>query len=124
MGQYLTYSWDLAVNTSVLETPDPITYQQGDDVVIYPISLAATNFCGTVVDEDQVTVYPQPVANFGTDLDVFCSPFTVEINDLSTGLPDTWWWTLTTEPFQDRKNRAATCSLPIPLRSMTPSVWW
>ena len=92
VGQYLTYSWDLAVNTSVLETPDPITYQQGDDVVIYPISLAATNFCGTVVDEDQVTVYPQPVANFGTDLDVFCSPFTVEINDLSTGLPDTWWW--------------------------------
>ena len=92
VGQYLTYSWDLAVNTSVLETPDPITYQQGDDVVIYPISLAATNFCGTVVDEDEVTVYPQPVANFGTDLDVFCSPFTVEINDLSTGLPDTWWW--------------------------------
>jgi PKD repeat protein len=81
----------LAITTSVLETPDPLTYEQGDDVVTYPISLAATNFCGTVIDEDSVIVYPQPIANFGTDLDVFCSPFTVEINDLSTGNPDTWW---------------------------------
>ena len=92
VGQYLTYNWNLSVTTSTAFIPPGQTYQQGPDVLTYPISLTATNFCGSNTDNDIVTVYPQPVAAFGTDLDVFCSPFTVNINNTSTGNPDVFTW--------------------------------
>lgn len=92
IGQYLTYNWDLSVSTSNLETPNPQVYIQGDSVLVYPISLTVSNFCGTEIDTEEVTVNPQPVASFGTNLDVFCSPFTVEFNNTSVGEPDTFEW--------------------------------
>lgn len=91
-GQYVTYNWNLAITTSTDETPTTQTYVQGPDVLDYPISLTVTNFCGVATDNDVVTVYPQPVAGFGTDLDVFCSPFTVHFNNTSTGNPDVIEW--------------------------------
>ena len=92
IGQYTSFDWSLAIATSDLQNPAPLTYPQGADVVIYPISLTVTNFCGASLDEDEVTVYPQPVAGFGTDLDIFCSPFTVNFNNNSVGNPDTFTW--------------------------------
>ncbi|MCB0760192.1 MAG: PKD domain-containing protein [Flavobacteriales bacterium] len=92
VGQDLTYEWDLSIMQTTDETPQPLTYQQGDDIVNYPIELIATNFCGSVMDQDTVTVFPQPVAGFGTNLDVDCSPFDVVFNNISTGNPDTYQW--------------------------------
>lgn len=92
IGQYLTYDWDLSIATSSLAIPAGLVYQQGPDVLVYPIELIATNFCGSDTDNDNVTVLPQPVAGFGTNLDVSCSPFEVEFNNTSTGLPDTFEW--------------------------------
>lgn len=92
IGQYVSYLWDLAIGSSADTIPAAQTYLQGADVVTYPISLTVTNFCGTSVDNDVVTVFPQPVAGFGTNLDVFCSPFEVLFNDISTGNPDSYEW--------------------------------
>lgn len=92
VGQYLDYEWDLAILTTDDFEPVDQTYIQGDDVLNYPISLSATNFCGTVMDLDTVVVFPQPVAGFGTNLDEFCSPFTVEFNNTSVGNPDVYEW--------------------------------
>ncbi|MFM9985793.1 MAG: PKD domain-containing protein [Flavobacteriales bacterium] len=92
VGQYMTYDWDLSITTSTDSLPNGLTYQQGNDVVIYPIELTVTNFCGSDSDQDEITVLPQPIAGFGTNLDVFCSPFVVEFNNISTGLPDTFLW--------------------------------
>jgi len=91
-GQYVSYLWDLSIALTADVVPDPMTYAQGDDIVIYPISLSATNYCGTDTAIDTVTVLPQPIAGFGTNLDVFCSPFEVVINNISTGLPDFYAW--------------------------------
>lgn len=91
-GQYVTYTWDLSIGSSTDTLPGALVYQQGADVVEYPVSLTVSNFCGTATDQETITVFPQPVAGFGTDLDVFCSPFTVEFNDISTGNPDVYQW--------------------------------
>ncbi len=92
IGQYVTYNWDLAIETSTDQVPASLIYQQGDSIVNYPISLTVTNFCGSDVDNDMVTVNPQPAASFGTNMDVFCSPFTVIFNNTSVGEPDTFEW--------------------------------
>ncbi|NNE56341.1 MAG: PKD domain-containing protein, partial [Flavobacteriales bacterium] len=92
VGQYLTYQWDLSTSTSTDFEPEPVQYQQGDDVVEYPISLTADNFCGSVVVTDTIVVNPQPVAGFGTDLDEFCSPFTVTFNNITVGNADDYLW--------------------------------
>jgi large repetitive protein len=92
VGNYLTFDWDLANTTSIDSIPGNEIYQQGPDVLIYPISLTATNFCGSSTDQAEVTVLPQPVAGFGTDLNVNCSPFVVHFNNTSVGLPDTFLW--------------------------------
>lgn len=92
VGQYMTYLWNLGTTTSTDSLPSPITYQQGADVLTYPISLTVTNYCGSTSDNATVTILPQPQASFGTNLDAFCSPFTVLFNNTSTGLPDTYEW--------------------------------
>lgn len=92
VGQYLDYDWDLNIAQTTNEEPGSLTYEQGDEVAIYPISLSATNYCGADIAIDTISVLPQPVAGFGTDLDVGCSPFTVTFNNISTGLPDTFDW--------------------------------
>jgi len=92
IGQYMTYDWDLGITTSTDSLPSSITYEQGADVVIYPISLTVTNYCGSDTEDATVTILPQPQASFGTNLDAFCSPFPVLFNNTSTGLPETFEW--------------------------------
>ncbi len=92
VGQDLSYLWDLATTSSIDETPANVVYQQGPDDVIYEVSLTASNYCGSDVAVDEITVFPQPVAEFGTDLDFFCSPWTINISNTSVGNPDTFEW--------------------------------
>jgi gliding motility-associated-like protein len=79
-------------DTSTDQVPPTQVYQQGDDVVTYDIVLTVTNYCGSEVVSDVVTVFPQPVAAFGTDYDEFCTPWPAEINNNSVGNPDTYLW--------------------------------
>lgn len=92
VGEYMTFDWDLYTTTSTDSIPASIVYHQQDDVAVYPISLTATNQCGSSTDNDNVTVLPQPVASFGTNLNEFCSPFPVIFNNNSVGLPETFEW--------------------------------
>ncbi len=92
IGQYVTYAWDLSITTSNDSLPSPVTYPQGEGIVVYPISLSVTNYCGTDIAIDSITVLPQPQASFGTNLNGFCSPFTVLFNNTSVGLPEVYEW--------------------------------
>jgi large repetitive protein len=91
-GDYLSYFWDLSISTTNEFEPAPLTYQQGDVTVTYPVSLTATNYCGSNTVDSEVTVFPIPVVQFGTDLDVFCSPFSVAFNNLTVGEPTSILW--------------------------------
>ena len=64
VGQYLTYLWDLAIDTSIDFEPGNLIYQQEEDIALYEINLEATNFCGSNLAIDTVRVFPQPVAGF------------------------------------------------------------
>ncbi|WP_306643254.1 PKD domain-containing protein [Sanyastnella coralliicola] len=92
IGQYLDFEWDLSVTTTTDTVPANVIYQQGDDVLEYEVSLTANNFCGTDIAVDTVTVFPQPVAGFGTDYDEFCTPWDAQINNTSVGNPDIYEW--------------------------------
>lgn len=91
-GEYVSYNWDLDIAQSNDTIPAPLIYTQGNDVVVYNISLTVTNYCGSSAMNEDITVNPQPIAGFGTNLDVFCSPFTVEFNNISVGNPDDFAW--------------------------------
>lgn len=92
IGQYLSFQWDLDGSVSDEEEPAPVVYEQGDDIVIYDVVLIATNYCGSDQVAAPVTVFPQPIASFGTDYDAFCSPWPMQVNNTSVGLPDTFFW--------------------------------
>lgn len=93
-GIGLSYAWNFGNGqTSTAVNPTTQTYVQGvlADTTYY-IELAVTNFCGTTYHYDSVIAMPKPRSIFGTNLDVGCSPFTVEIANNSLGLPDTYFW--------------------------------
>ena len=93
-GIGITHAWDFGNGqTSTNVTPPTQTYLQGylADTTYY-ISLSVTNFCGTVVHTDSVIAMPKPTSIFGSNLNVGCSPFTVEFANNSLGLPDTYYW--------------------------------
>ena len=88
------YSWDFGNGqTSTLQNPGSQTYFQSivSDTTYY-IELAVTNFCGSSTYTESVVVTPSPTAIFGTNLDFGCSPFTLEIANVSLGLPDSFYW--------------------------------
>lgn len=92
VGQYTSFNWDLAVANSNDAVPPSVVYEQEDDDVEYTITLTATNYCGTDVVSETITVFPQPIASFGTDYDAFCSPWPTQFNNTSVGNPDVFFW--------------------------------
>jgi PKD repeat protein len=93
-GALITYQWNFGNGqTSTLQSPGAVTYQQGllSDTT-YHITLAVTNFCGTVTYSDSVVVRPIPTVNFGTDVNSGCSPLTIQFNDLTVGNATNYLW--------------------------------
>ncbi|MDD2982240.1 MAG: PKD domain-containing protein [Crocinitomicaceae bacterium] len=93
-GIGITHAWDFGNGQSSTNfTPPTQTYLQGylADTTYY-ISLSVTNFCGTVVHTDSVVAMPKPTSIFGSNLNIGCSPFTVEFANNSLGLPETYFW--------------------------------
>lgn len=93
-GIDLTYSWDFGNGqTSTAQNPGNQTYLQGVLAdTTYEVELTVTNFCGSTIHTETVIAMPSPTAIFGTNLDIGCSPFTVEIANNSLGIPDTYSW--------------------------------
>lgn len=93
-GIAVTYAWDFGNGqTSTLENPTDVTYFEGVLAdTSYAITLSVTNICGIATHTENVIAMPTPKSIFGTNLDVGCSPFTVQIANNSLGLPDTYFW--------------------------------
>lgn len=60
--------------------------------VIFPVELHVSNFCGEVVQEQEVLVHPYPLVNFGINVDEGCSPLQIEFANAVLGNPDTYQW--------------------------------
>ncbi len=72
-----------------IERPFEHSYTTGDIKSIYPISLVATNECGSSTITKNMTVYPNAaVAVMKVDEAEGCAPFTVAFQNLSTGAGD------------------------------------
>ena len=94
-GQYTTFDWNIAPFASLdIYDPPMLTYEQGDSIVSYYITLTVSNLCGVRVDRDTVKVFPTPVADIYASVADGCTPLSVDFYDNSTGLPDTYAWDL------------------------------
>ncbi len=93
-GTGVSYAWDFGNGmASVLQAPPPVTYVASlyADTVYTP-TLTATNLCGSVQAQDQVTVFPTPTALFGPDLNTGCSPWTPTFSNVTIGQASSFTW--------------------------------
>ena len=93
-GLNTTFYWNFKNGqTSNLENPMPVIYNQGmTDTTYYPI-LNVVNQCGSNSYTDTITVHPQPMAKFDMDMNYGCSPILINFSDNQTyGDPDTLIW--------------------------------
>ncbi|MEI6766250.1 MAG: PKD domain-containing protein [Bacteroidota bacterium] len=92
-GDSVSYLWNFGVvPSSTLPGPFNITFPQGLADTTYIVTLAATNMCGTVYHYDSITVYPQPVVNFGMSVNSGCSPILINFYDTIAGMPLVMYW--------------------------------
>ena len=92
-GTSISYLWDFGNGeTSTLENPGTIFFQQANYDTTYIIELAVSNECGTIYHYDSVTVFPLPVVIMGTNVDDGCSPLEIEFANLTLGNPETYEW--------------------------------
>lgn len=93
-GSNIAYAWDFGNGaTDNTATPADQLYTAGviADTTYY-ITLDVSNFCGSVQHTDSVIVMPTPTAEFGTNVNVGCSPFAFDFSNTSYGLPDSYYW--------------------------------
>ena len=93
IGEDLSYVWDFGNGTtSIEEQPAPIIFTQGLTDTTYHIVLGVANGCGDETFQDSVLVHPQPMSNFGSDFNAYCSGDTVYFANISAGDPDSYFW--------------------------------
>lgn len=88
------YLWNLGNGNTSNQVNPPVTTYLGSTTAdtLYPISLTATNQCGTSTFIDTLRVLSQPVAFFGTNVSVGCSPLTIQLSQNSFGGPTSYSW--------------------------------
>ena len=72
--------------------PGSIILPQGLSDTTYTIGLTIANSCGSEIVEQIITVFPKPIANFGTDQLTYCSGETVFFGNASFGSPTSLFW--------------------------------
>ncbi|MEZ4738659.1 MAG: PKD domain-containing protein [Flavobacteriales bacterium] len=94
VGQGLSYAWDFGgLGVSPDQDPGSFVFPADPAVAItYDVTLTVTNVCGVAVATAPVTVIPQPTANFGPNLNEYCSFQEVPFANASIGLPDSFQW--------------------------------
>ena len=70
---------------------DSTSYDFGMDG-IYPVTLITVNDCGSDTLTQQIEVITAPTATFELDAVTGCTPFTVQVNDLSSNNTTGWAW--------------------------------
>jgi PKD repeat protein len=92
-GYQPSYYWDFGNgDSSTLQTPPIIDFEQGEWDTTYYILLEVSNLCGTVYHLDSVLVHPIPIVRFTPNVDTACSPHTVHFANYSVGNPETFTW--------------------------------
>ena len=93
-GPSLSYNWNFGNGAnSTLPNPGNQTYVASlVSDTLYIVTLNVTNFCGTSQHQDTVIAMPQPVALFGTDFGIGCTPLNLQFVNNSVGLPDSYLW--------------------------------
>ena len=94
VGDGLLYAWDFGgLGASGQQWPPPFTFPMDpEDAVVYPVTLTATNACGSDAATVDVTVLPAPTAVFGPNVDEHCAFAQVPFANVSYGLPDAFSW--------------------------------
>ena len=91
----ISFNWNFGNGViSNLAQPGTIIYDaspQNRDTT-YLVTLKAYNGCDTTVWRDSVKIRANPRAGFGVDTTAGCSPFTVHINNTSSGKSNTYYW--------------------------------
>jgi large repetitive protein len=93
-GVGLTYQWLIGGSFSYVFEPSNIQFSTEEVVSVQPISLTASNQCGSDSETLQVTINPRPIAQFATSLSSQCSPVTTEYMNLSAGNATDYYWDL------------------------------
>ena len=93
-GSGLSYNWQLGNGqTSSSFNPGTQSYGAASGIdTTYYVQLSVTNNCGSSTYLDSIIVMPQPIAFFGTNVNSGCSPLALSIANLSSGLPDSYFW--------------------------------
>ncbi|TVR77891.1 MAG: PKD domain-containing protein [Saprospirales bacterium] len=86
------FIWVIGSDSIFLDDPGNIALFVGDTDSIYTIQLIAMNACGHDQLEQNVRVYPLPLAEFGLSEPSGCSPFEVFFSNTSTGNPELFFW--------------------------------
>ena len=94
VGDGLSYWWDFGgLGTSALQWPPDFTFPMNpQDAIVYPVTLTASNVCGSNAETIDVTVMPSPTAVFGPNVDEHCAFTPVPFGNVSYGLPDSFQW--------------------------------
>jgi PKD repeat protein len=91
-GLYVSFDWEINGVSYGEAAPIGVQLQAIDSIVDVPISLEASNLCGTHVAAETVQIYPLPLMEFALAEDTVCSPFGMEYSNVSVGLPDLTTW--------------------------------
>lgn len=93
-GDGISQQWCINGDTIPGGAPPVYVFDSLTDDTVFPIILKVTNLCGTRVDSASVLVHPYPIANFGIEEDEGCAPFTTNLNNITLGNPDDFFWML------------------------------
>ncbi|MCB0769423.1 MAG: PKD domain-containing protein [Flavobacteriales bacterium] len=88
-----SYQWSFGDGqTSGLGSPSHTYTNQGLDDVVMDVLLTATSAFGcSDTASTQITVHPQPIAQFAPDVQTGCQPLSVDFQDLSIGATTLAW---------------------------------
>ena len=89
------FNWNFGNGiTSNAAQPLPVIFTTGplNTDTTYQITLKAFNGCDTTIWQDSIKIKGNARARFGVDTTYGCSPFTVRINNTSSGAANTYYW--------------------------------
>lgn len=91
-GVDVSYLWSLGTSTSADFNPVGVDYEAIGETQNYSISLVASNSCGSTTYQENIMVFPQPIAQFDTLISTQCSPVVTHFINTSTGNPTSYLW--------------------------------
>ncbi len=103
-GTNLNYYWDFGPSASppesFMEIPPTIIFAEDTTETTVPVTLEVSNGCGFTSFTDSITISPNPVADFGTDIipEIYCSGQDICFGNTSYGDPVIFGWYMDNDP--------------------------